>query len=608
MALFCFPISILSSFDFCFSFVNSPSTLPTCHNDAMAIPASKTLVELPFTKSTIPSISVSSLLWMRPITAQPLFPILILMSTNDSESDSMSVDSTASDMSESSNEVIISNDDSLDEEQEEDTVTSKQITKEDQEAAAGFKKTANKYFGAKDYEEAEKYYTQAIETDPTVAVYYGNRAFTYIKLEQYGGALADAEMALKLDPDYIKGYYRIGAANMALGHYKEAKEAFAKVLKVKPKDKDARTNYKAAKEAHQQQLFAEAIALDDDDASSGSSSSVFSETKIDSMDIPEEYDQARIEDNTITKEYVEKMMEEFSEQKLIHTKYVYLILAQAKELLTSMPPLNRVSLPESDKFTVCGDVHGQFYDLLHIFEINGLPSEDNPYLFNGDFVDRGSFSCEVILTLLAWKLVYPDSFHLHRGNHETINMNKMYGFEGEVKAKYGQKAMSMFTEVFQALPLCSVIQDKVFVCHGGLFSEDGVTLTDLESIDRFREPPERGPMCDMLWSDPAMYRGRSPSKRGVGVAFGPDITAQFLKENNLELVVRSHEVKPQGYEVMHDGKCITIFSAPNYCDQIGNLGAYIVFDHTMQPQFKTFACVPHPNVRAMAYASPFMGF
>uniref|UniRef100_A0AAY5F5D0 Serine/threonine-protein phosphatase n=1 Tax=Electrophorus electricus TaxID=8005 RepID=A0AAY5F5D0_ELEEL len=256
------------------------------------------------------------------------------------------------------------------------------------------------------------------------------------------------------------------------------------------------------------------------------------------------------------------------------------------------------------KITICGDTHGQYYDLLNIFELNGLPSLTNPYLFNGDFVDRGSFSVEVILTLFGFKLLYPDHFHLLRGNHETDNMNQMYGFEGEVKAKYTAQMFQLFSEVFQWLPLTLCINSKVLVMHGGLFSEDGVTLDDLKKIDRNRQPPDSGPMCDLLWSDPQPQNGRSISKRGVSCQFGPDVTQRFLEQNKLQYIIRSHEVKAEGYEITHSGKCITVFSAPNYCDQMGNKAAYIhLRGSDLKPEFHQFTAVPHPNVKPMVYAN-----
>jgi len=301
-----------------------------------------------------------------------------------------------------------------------------------------------------------------------------------------------------------------------------------------------------------------------------------------------------------------EMMETFKNQKAIHTRYAFEILLQMKAILKATPTLMDIPVPDGTHFTVCGDVHGQFYDLMNIFELNGMPSVDNPYLFNGDFVDRGSFSVETIFTLFAIKVWCPTAIYLTRGNHESKNMNKIYGFEGEVKSKYNETMLRLFTEVFCLLPLCAVLGQKVFIVHGGLFSQDGVTLDMLRRIDRNQEPPDEGLMCELLWSDPGPTPGRSPSKRGVGVAFGADVTASFLALNNLELVIRSHEVKDEGYEIDHEEKLVTVFSAPNYCDQMGNKGAFIKFHSDMVPHFTKFSAVPHPNVRPMAYANNFM--
>ena len=152
----------------------------------------------------------------------------------------------------------------------------------------------------------------------------------------------------------------------------------------------------------------------------------------------------------MTHEYVVELMEAFKAQKSLHWKYVAQIVIRVINLARRLPSLIRCSLSSGQAaaaadadgngtavephFTICGDTHGQYYDLCNIFELNGYPSPSNPYLFNGDFVDRGSFSLENVLTLFCWKLLYPDSVHLLRGNHETVNMNKMYGFEGEVRA------------------------------------------------------------------------------------------------------------------------------------------------------------------------------
>jgi serine/threonine-protein phosphatase 5 len=429
-----------------------------------------------------------------------------------------------------------------------------------------------------------------------------NRAFCNLKLELYGLAVADATEAIEIDADYVKAYYRRGSARLAMCKFKEALPDFKHVIKLKPKDKDARQKYDECAKAIKTAAFEAAIMTEQ--------TKPVSETiNLDSIIIPDYYSGIHMP-WPITLEFVMSMVESFRNQKLIHKKYVYQMLIELKKMFADTPSLMNISLPEktegySPKFSVCGDTHGQYYDLLNIFEINGYPSPQNPYLFNGDFVDRGSFSFENVMTLLSFKLLYPTGMYLTRGNHETTNMNKIYGFEGEVKAKYDETCMKLFTEVFNNLPLCGVIASKVIVVHGGLFQKDGVTLQDITNIRRDCEPPESGLMSDLLWSDPQPFPGRGPSKRGVGLTFGPDITAAFLKDNNLELLIRSHEVKEEGYLVEHEGKCITIFSAPNYCDQMGNKGAIITFGPEMKPNFIQFSAVPHPAIKPMAYASNF---
>lgn len=196
---------------------------------------------------------------------------------------------------------------------------------------------------------------------------------------------------------------------------------------------------------------------------------------------------------------------------------------------------------------------------MELFRRNGTPDEKHWYLFNGDFVDRGSWSTEIALLLYAYKWLRPKQFFLNRGNHETDDMNRVYGFEGECKAKYNERVFKLFSESFSALALATLIGKKYLVLHGGLFSDDKVTLDDIRKLNRHgqRQPGQAGLMMEMLWTDPQEENGRGPSKRGVGMQFGPDITKQFCEKNGLEAVIRSHEVRMDGYEVQHDGRCIT---------------------------------------------------
>jgi len=162
----------------------------------------------------------------------------------------------------------------------------------------------------------------------------------------------------------------------------------------------------------------------------------------------------------------------------------------------------------------------------------------------------------------------------------------------------------LFSESFPALPLATLVGKKYLVLHGGLFSDDKITLDDIRKLNRHnqRQPGQSGLMMEMLWTDPQPEPGRGPSKRGVGMQFGPDVTKRFCENNGLEAIIRSHEVRMEGYEEEHGGKCITVFSAPKYCDSTENKGAYIDISPDYKLKFHKFDAVPHPNIRPMAYA------
>ncbi|KAF9806880.1 hypothetical protein SFRURICE_005837 [Spodoptera frugiperda] len=462
------------------------------------------------------------------------------------------------------------------------------ISQEDVEAADKLKNEANEYFKKQSYNNAIELYTKAIEKNPKNAVFFANRSIANLRLENFGYALSDASKAIELDRSYTKAYYRRAAAYMSLGKYKLALKDFEYVTKVRPNDQDAKMKYTECNKIVKKIAFEKAISVDKKEVNIADS------INLDAMTIEDEYIGPALEDGKVTLKFVTELMEFYKRQKKLHKKYAY------------KPSLVDIKVADEAKFTVCGDIHGQYYDLMNIFKLNGLPSETNPYLFNGDFVDRGSFSVECIFTLFSFKLLYPNHFYMSRGNHETLDMNRMYGFRGEVSSKYTSQMADLFTEVYNWLPLAHCINGRVLVMHGGLFSKDDVTLDDIRKVDRNKQPPEDGIMCELLWSDPQPMLGRAPSKRGVGCQFGPDVTNTFLQRNGLDYVIRSHEVKNDGYEIAHDGKCITVFSAPNYCDTMGNLGAFITMNgKDLKPNFTTYEAVPHPDVKPMAYANSF---
>jgi len=477
------------------------------------------------------------------------------------------------------------------------------MTETNLDKAESLKGEANEFFKRQDYLKAIPLYSAAIEHNPESAVLFANRSFAYLRTECFGYALEDASKAITLDKSYVKGYYRRAASYMALGKTKLALKDYETVHKVRPNDKDAKLKYNECSKIVRQQAFEKAIAVD------SLKKSVSEEIRegIDNMAVESDYSGPRLVDGKVTVEFMQSMMDTFRDQKKLHRKFACKILLDVEDLLKTQASLIDVPIGDDSKFTVIGDIHGQFYDLMNIFKLNGLPSPTNPYLFNGDFVDRGSFSVECILTLFGFKLLYPDSFFMARGNHESQTMNQMYGFEGEVKSKYSMQMAGLFTEVYNWLPLAHCLNQRVLVMHGGLFSRDDISLDDIRQTDRNRQPPEDGIMCELLWSDPQPMNGRSQSKRGVGIQFGPDVTNRFLERNHLDYVIRSHEVKADGYEIAHDGKCITVFSAPNYCDTMGNKGAFITMNgKDMKPNFTTYEAVPHPDVKPMAYANSMM--
>eukprot|EP00656_Telonema_subtile_P043581 TRINITY_DN4992_c0_g1_i2.p1 TRINITY_DN4992_c0_g1~~TRINITY_DN4992_c0_g1_i2.p1 ORF type:complete len:343 (+),score=82.39 TRINITY_DN4992_c0_g1_i2:246-1274(+) len=259
-----------------------------------------------------------------------------------------------------------------------------------------------------------------------------------------------------------------------------------------------------------------------------------------------------------------------------------------------------VLFEDSAQATVVGDLHGQYWDLLNIFQMNGFPSETNLYVFNGDYVDRGSNGLEVVLTLMAWKTLLPNHVHLMRGNHELEIVNAVYGFQSEIMNKYAEKALYFrMNQVFGLLPVASIINNAIFVVHGGIPRVRDITLDEIRSSKDSTDPLDGSVLSDMLWSDPTDGDGLHPSPRNIGVLFGPDVAARFLELNQLEVVVRAHELCMEGYAIQQGGKVVTVFSAPNYCGRCRNLGAFLVFNSELKMTIRQFAASGPDSVREM---------
>ena len=234
---------------------------------------------------------------------------------------------------------------------------------------------------------------------------------------------------------------------------------------------------------------------------------------------------------------------------------------------------------------VCGDIHGQYYDLLRIFEHCGYPGDYN-YLFLGDYVDRGKQSLETVCLLLCYKIKYPEKVTLLRGNHESSVTNRIYGFYDECKRRYNIRLWKAFTDLFNYLPVAALIDDKILCMHGGL-SPDLKNIQSIQDISRPTDIPDQGLLCDLLWSDPDKEAvDYDENDRGVSVIFGEKVVTDFNKKNDLDLIIRAHQVVDEGYEFFANRQLITIFSAPNYCGEFDNSAGIMIIDDSLTCSLK----------------------
>ncbi|KAL4400271.1 phosphoprotein phosphatase PP4 catalytic subunit [Malassezia pachydermatis] len=263
------------------------------------------------------------------------------------------------------------------------------------------------------------------------------------------------------------------------------------------------------------------------------------------------------------------------------------ICEKAREVLVEEGNIQKVDAP----VTICGDIHGQFHDLIELFRVGG-ECPDTSYLFLGDFVDRGLYSVETFLLLLALKVRYPDRITLIRGNHESRQITQVYGFYDECSRKYGSVNVWRYCcDVFDYLALGAIVDNRVFCIHGGL-SPSIVTVDQIRSIDRKQEVPQDGAMCDLLWSDPDEITGWGVSPRGAGFLFGGDVVKSFVHTNGLDFIARAHQLILEGYKQMFDSTIVTVWSAPNYCYRCGNVASILQLDDALNQKYKTFDSPP----------------
>lgn len=257
------------------------------------------------------------------------------------------------------------------------------------------------------------------------------------------------------------------------------------------------------------------------------------------------------------------------------------VLKQEQNVLKLDPP-----------FTICGDIHGQFNDFKQMFFLGGLPPYTR-YLFLGDYVDRGDKGLEVFLILCLFKLKYPENFYLIRGNHESINITRIYGFYQELLVKYHTETVyNQFGRLFESLPIAALIGGKIFCVHGGL-SPYCKTIDEIQNLNRFSEIPVSGALNDLLWSDPSLDAGDfTDSERNTGHRFGSKATDRFCSANNIKMIIRAHQMMMDGCKYCHNDKVLTIFSAPNYEGISNNKGGFAICDENLNIELVRYAASP----------------
>lgn len=315
----------------------------------------------------------------------------------------------------------------------------------------------------------------------------------------------------------------------------------------------------------------------------------------------------------------EFLKDHFIHEGRLHEEQAIRILRAATNLLASEPNLLEVPAP----VTVCGDIHGQYYDLMKLFEVGGSP-DTTSYLFLGDYVDRGSFSIECLLYLYALKLNHPNTFWMLRGNHECKHLTDYFTFKLECLHKYLIELYEVSLKSFNALPLAAIMNKQFFCVHGGL-SPELRTLDDLVRLDRFREPPTKGLMCDLLWADPTEDYDEDNmdqsfvrnAVRGCSYSFTYKALCQFLERTGLLSVIRAHEAQDAGYRMYKRTKTmgfpslLTMFSAPNYLDNYNNKAAVLKYENNVM-NIRQFNALPHPYwlphfMDVFTWSLPFVG-
>ena len=281
----------------------------------------------------------------------------------------------------------------------------------------------------------------------------------------------------------------------------------------------------------------------------------------------------------------DKWLEALKNAKCLSEKDLKDLCDKAKEILIEESNVQYMTAP----VTICGDIHGQIYDLLELFKIGGdIPK--NRYIFLGDYVDRGYNGVEVLELLLVLKVKYPEHILILRGNHESRQISFAYGFYEEVIRKYGNpNPWHYFTELFDYLPLAGVVEGKIFCVHGGI-SPSAQTINQIRFVYRKKEIPKDGLICDLLWSDPDDYiETWTPNGRGAGWLYEKKAVDEFNHINGIELICRAHQLVMEGFKYSFEKKNLcTVWSAPNYCYRCGNKASILKINSDLSKNIQYF--------------------
>ena len=270
------------------------------------------------------------------------------------------------------------------------------------------------------------------------------------------------------------------------------------------------------------------------------------------------------------------------ERLLLSREEVMWICKGVSDVVLEEPSLLHLDPP----IKICGDIHGQFCDLLRVLRSNEF-TPDTKYLFLGDYVDRGDQSVEVVCLLFAMKMRFPNNIFLLRGNHESPEMTEAFGFAEECGQKLDYSVLAHFFSAFDALPIAALVGGKIFCVHGGL----SPALEDVRAIDEIKRPvaiPEEGVLADLLWSDPSPATVEwGPNDRGETYTWGLRAAQKFMARNGIERIIRGHQMAFDGYEFPFapDQRVVTVFTASSYANRFANSAAFVSVGADLQLEF-----------------------